>query len=74
MSTYGQKSLENVGRSIQVSADGAPVAKAGGVTIDWSAVPASTVERTYPDGDVVHIGEKFLRYGQIVVRDSGTGK
>lgn len=31
---------ERFGRSIQVSADGAPKYKAGGITFDWASVPA----------------------------------
>lgn len=69
MSTYGYQTLANVGRGLQVTADGAPIAKAGGVTIDWGSVVAqATADVTFEDGDIVYVGEKFLRYGQIVCK------
>lgn len=77
MSTYGRVSLESVGRGIQVTADGAPKAKAGGVTIEWAAVVAATADANLspigegldvPSDDFVYTGEKYLRYGQIVCK------
>jgi len=68
MGTYGRETLPDVGKGIQVSADGRPEAKAGGVTIDWSTVAASTADRVYLEGDLVTSGEKFLRFGQIVCK------
>lgn len=60
---------ETWGRTIQVSADGAPKYKAGGVTVDWSTVPAvSGSDVTYEDGVVVKVGAKALRYGSILER------
>ena len=60
---------ETFGRSIQVSADGAPKYKHGGVTFDWTTVPAiAGADVTYEDGVVVKIGERALRYGSIVYR------
>src|SRR6476661_8716298 len=56
------------GRSIQVTADGAPKFKAGGVTINWDYVPAVTVDTTYEDNVVVEAGKKALRYGSVVYR------
>ena len=41
--SFGQNRVlftERFGRSIQVSADGAPKYKAGGITFDWASVPA----------------------------------
>jgi hypothetical protein len=84
--SYGERTLftTTFGRSIQVSADGNPKFKAGGVTIDWSTVPAVGANAsTYYTGDVVangkltfednvevFVGEKVLRYGSIVTRQS----
>lgn len=59
------------GRSIQLSADGAPKYKAGGVTIDWDYVPAVAVDTTFEDNVVVAAGTKALRYGSVVYRLSG---
>jgi hypothetical protein len=51
----------------RVSADGSPKYKAGGGTIDWSTVAAvSGSDVTLPDGSVIKIGQKYLRYGQVV--------
>lgn len=85
--SYGNKTLftETIGRSISVTADGAPKYKAGGITIDWDTVPAigedddytlvSVVngQVTFQDGVVVKEGEKVLRYGSVVVKqEDGT--
>ena len=40
MPTYGRRTLGSTGVAIQVSADGSPEWKAGGVTIDWATVTA----------------------------------
>jgi hypothetical protein len=67
MAGFGQVSLETFGTSLEVSADGRPEMKAGGVTIDWSTVAAvAGSDVTQPDGVTVHVGEKYLRYGQVV--------
>lgn len=71
MSTYGQEILETVGSGIQVLADGEPSAKSGGITVLWSAVPASTVDATYESDVEVEIGDKFMRYGTILCRIEG---
>lgn len=82
--SYGNNTLftETIGRSISVSADGAPKYKAGGVTIDWTLVApigdddgytnASIVdgEVTFEDGVVVAEGEKVLRYGTVVFKQA----
>src|SRR5438132_13928851 len=73
MSTFGRNSILSVGRSLQVCADGNPIAKVGGVTIDWSAVSAAAVAATYQESDPVDVGEKFLRYGQVVTKISASG-
>jgi hypothetical protein len=69
--SYGwtEKTLETWGRSIQLSADGQPTWKSGGVTFDWTTVPAiAGADVIYEDGVEVKIGEKALRYGSVVYR------
>lgn len=67
---FGQTTLiNNSVLQTRVSADGSPDYKAGGVTIDWSTVTAvSGSNATLPDGSVVLIGQKYLRYGQVLTR------
>ncbi len=70
-----------VGRSIQVTADGAPKFKAGGVTVDWANVVACPADTgtyygatvtggyaTFEDNVKVAVGEKAIRYGTILMR------
>lgn len=73
MSTFGLVTLERIGRSPQVSADGNPRAKVGGVTIDWSTVTAATVDTTYESNDFVLSGDKFIRYGTVVCKITASG-
>jgi hypothetical protein len=54
----------------RVSADGSPKYKAGGITIDWGAVTASGSDVTLPDGSIVKANLKFLRYGQVVCKET----
>lgn len=68
MSTYGLETFDTIGAAITVSADGQLKAKAGGVTIAWGAIAASSADVTYKDTDIVYSGEKFIRYGTIVSR------
>lgn len=51
---------------MQVTADGRPLAKLIGMTIDWSTVAAVGSDTTLEDGIVIKAGEKYLRYGQVV--------
>jgi hypothetical protein len=75
MSSFGFSTVDTVGRSIQVSADGKPEFKTAGVTIDWSLVLAvSGSDVTLLDGVVVHVGEKYMRYGQVITRVTASGK
>lgn len=72
---YGRQVLGTVGTSIQVSADGKPVSKLAGVTLDWATVVAvAGADVTLADGLVVKIGEKYLRYGQVIARITASGK
>jgi hypothetical protein len=66
MGGFGRVVEETTGRPIQVSADGRPLWKAGGVTIDWSLVTAQVAEAILSDETVVAIGDKYLRYGQVL--------
>jgi hypothetical protein len=60
---------------VRVSADGSPLYKAGGVTIDWTTVVAvAGSDVTLPDGDVIRIGQKYLRYGQVITKITASGK
>jgi hypothetical protein len=71
----GRTVLGTVGGFLQVSADGAPLAKAAGVTIDWSTVAAvSGSDVTLNDGQVIPIGKKYLRYGQVITQITTGGK
>lgn len=58
----------------RVSADGSPIYKAGGITIDWPSVTAPTVDTTLPDNSVILTGRKYLRYGQIMTKITASGK
>jgi len=72
---YGRQVLGTIGTTIQLSADGEPGAKLAGVTIDWSTVAAvSGSDVTVGDGVVVKVGDKYLRYGQVITRITATGK
>ena len=70
--SYGNKVLftERIGRSISVTADGAPKYKTAGVTIDWTSVAAQADDVVFQDGVEVKEGEKALRYGSIVFKQS----
>jgi hypothetical protein len=63
---YGQVTLETFGTGIPLSADGVPVMKHGGVTIDWNTVAAAAAELVFDDTVPVHVGEKYLRCGQVI--------
>lgn len=87
MSTFGRKVEEKFGFGINVSADGRPQAKAGGVTFEWAGVTAAVSAYTVlpPGGtaaanffragaadiDYVDAGEKFLRYGTVIQKIVG---
>lgn len=72
---FGRVPLGTVGSSVTVSADGSPMAKIGGITIDWSTVAAVTgSDVTLNDGMVVKVGEKYLRYGQVVTKITASGQ
>lgn len=74
MATYGNQVLPTIGGVLQVAADGEPVRVANGVTVDWATVTAAASAITYNDGVAVAVGEKALRYGQILTKITATGK
>lgn len=87
MATFGYKDIQRVGRGIQVSADGNPLAKAGGVTVEWATITAASADyEVRPEGEVgtanflsvnapaddyVYAGEKFIRYGTVLCKIVG---
>lgn len=65
---YGRYSIGFLGRSPELSADGKPRAKIGGVTVDWNTVAAvSGTPLTLESGTIVPVGQKYLGAGQTVV-------
>lgn len=71
----GRQVLATIGGYLQLTADGEPVAKVAGVTIDWATVAAVTgADVTLADGQVIKIGEKYLRYGQVISQITTGGK
>jgi hypothetical protein len=74
MPGFGRAVVDTVGRSIQVSADGHPETKAAGLTVDWGTVAAQTgSDVTWLDGVTIRVGEKGLRYGQVLALITATG-
>jgi hypothetical protein len=69
---YGRTLLTN--NSVfptRVSSDGRPNCKSGGATIDWANVTAvSGSDVTLPDGSVIKVGQKYLRYGQVLCKET----
>lgn len=71
----GRQVIGTIGGFLQLTADGEPVPKVAGVTIDWATVAAvSGSDVTLSDGQVIKVGEKYLRYGQVVCRITSGGK
>jgi hypothetical protein len=73
---YGRNLLTtDVIAPTRVTSDGEPEYKTGGITIDWSTVAAvSGSDASLPDGSIVRIGTKYLRYGQVITKITATGK
>jgi hypothetical protein len=65
---FGRQVLDQVGVSLQLSADGQPEVKSGGITLDWTTIAAVGADVTFPSGFFVPSGEKYIRYGQVVNR------
>lgn len=71
---YGRATLDRIGSSIELSADGQPEAKAIGATIAWGTVAAvAGADVTWADGVTVKVGERGLRYGQVLCRITTAG-
>jgi hypothetical protein len=64
--TFGRRVLSTTGVPTQVSADGSPEWKVGGITLDWATVTAEVSDRTLTDGTVIKAGAKGLEYGTIL--------
>lgn len=58
----------------RVSADGKPIYKAGGVTLDWTYATTASGDVTLGDGSVIKDGQKYFRYGQVITRITSSGK
>jgi hypothetical protein len=70
-STYGRTRIGDTGYPIQVSADGNPIWRTGGITIDWSTVAAAAADTPLTDLVVIKTGQKGLRFGQVLVKKGG---
>jgi hypothetical protein len=68
MSSVGRTVLGSTGRLVEVSADGKPENKTRGITIDWDTVVAAAAAVTLKDETPIAIGDKYLRYGQVLSR------
>lgn len=72
---YGRQVLGSLAGTLELTADGRPVPKAAGVTIDWTTVAAvAGSDVTLNDGQVIPIGAKYLRYGQVITQITTGGK
>lgn len=74
MTTYGRQVLSQTGVPIQVTYDGNPEWKAGGITLDWSTVIAVAADTTLADGQIIKAGHKGLQYGTVLTRLTASGK
>ena len=68
MGTYGPTIQTNNGYDVQVAADGRPIEKAIGITLDWSTIVAQVAAITYDDGTSVAIGAKGLPFGTVLCK------
>lgn len=57
----------------RVSADGNPRYKVGGITIDWGNITAPGSDVTLPDGSIIKAGQKYVRYGQVMTKETLSG-
>lgn len=68
---FGQTTLSpNSVVPTRVSADNNPLYKPGGITIDWSSITAVGADTTLTDGTVIRSGQKFIRYGQVLTKNT----
>lgn len=74
MATYGRQILLGTsGIPAQVSIDGAPEWKVGGITIDWATVAAASGDTSLPDGVVIPNGQKGLALGTVLAKITASG-
>lgn len=68
---FGQTTLSpNSLVATRVSADNSPLYKPGGITIDWSTITALGADVTLPDQSVIRSGQKYIRYGQVMCKNT----
>lgn len=73
--SYGRKLLTaSTGIPLSISADGRPRWKVGGITIDWTTVTALAAPLTTNEQITYATGTMLLRYGQLMVLITATGK
>jgi hypothetical protein len=75
-SSYGRQVLTpQIGNDLMVLANlDDAIFKPGGVTVDWTTVTAvSGTDVTLTDGNIVRVGQKGLRYGQILCQITASG-
>ena len=73
--TYGRQVLGSIGRTLMVIASETEDIgwKIGGITLDWLLFAAVTgADLTLPDDQLVAIGQKYARFGQILCRVRST--
>jgi len=73
--SFGEQTLDPVGTSISIIANPNGLRwKVAGITIAWGTVAAvSGSNVTVADGVVIPVGEKYLRYGQVMVEITAAG-
>lgn len=73
--SYGIRSLGTIGRTIQLLANNDGTRwKVGAVTIDWDTVTAAPAAITLEDSIAIALGDKYLRYGQVICEITASGK
>jgi len=71
----GRQVVGTIGQSNSLSADGRPLRRLGATTVDWSTVAAVTgSDVVLSDGQVIKVGEKYLKVGQVLCQITTGGK
>lgn len=66
--TYNAEKVD-VGARTRASSNGEMRYKPAGVTIDWASIAAvSGADVTLTDGQIIKIGERYIRYGTVIYR------